>query len=71
MSFILQLAIQPPLTAGGVVYGTGGSAAVSAAGTAGQVLVSTGSGAPVFAAASSVGSQLLFSAYSIPLNTRS
>ena len=70
MSFILQQTIQPPLTAGGVVYGTGGSTAVTAAGTAGQVLVSTGSGAPVFAAASSVGSQLLFAAYSLPLNTQ-
>jgi len=48
MSFILQQIIQPPLTAGGVVYGTGSSAAVTAAGTAGQVLVSAGTGAPVF-----------------------
>jgi len=71
MSFILQQAIQPPLTAGGVVYGTGGSAAVSAAGTAGQVLTSTGTGAPVFATPAAAGSTLLFSAYSIPLNTRS
>jgi hypothetical protein len=71
MSFILQQAIQPPLTAGGVVYGTGGGAAVSAAGTAGQVLTSTGTGAPVFAAAAAGGSTLLFSAYSIPLNTQS
>ena len=69
MSFILQPAIQPPLTAGGVVYGTGGSAAVSSAGTAGQILTSTGTGAPVFAAAAAAGSTLLFSAYSLPLTT--
>jgi hypothetical protein len=70
MSFILQPGISPPLTAGGVVYGTGGGASVTAVGTAGQVLVSTGTGAPVFAAASSVGSQLLFAAYSLPLTTQ-
>jgi hypothetical protein len=71
MSFILQQIIQPPLTAGGVVYGTGSSTAVTAAGTAGQVLTSTGSGAPVFADVSSGGSNLLFTAYSLPLTTQS
>jgi len=35
-------------TAGGLLYGTGGSSAFSTAGTAGQYLQSTGSGAPVW-----------------------
>ena len=47
MSFILQPGfIIPPLTAGGVAYGNGTNAFMTAAGIAGQALVSTGSGAP-------------------------
>jgi hypothetical protein len=45
-----------PLTAGGVVYGTGSAVAVSAPGTAGQVLVSQGAGAPIWS--SSTGSSI-------------
>lgn len=52
MSFILSAGvIVPPLTAGGVAYGDGTQAKVTAAGTAGQVLTSNGAGVPVFAAA--------------------
>jgi hypothetical protein len=53
MSFILQPtigAITPPLTAGGVAYGTGTAASMTSAGTAGQVLTSAGSAAPVWSA---------------------
>lgn len=51
MSFITSPGvIVPPLTAGGVAYGTGSQAKVTAAGTAGQVLTSNGAGVPVFAA---------------------
>lgn len=47
MSFTIQPGfIIPPLTAGGVAYGTGTNAFMTAAGIAGQALVSTGSGAP-------------------------
>jgi hypothetical protein len=50
MSFITSPGvIVPPLTAGGVAYGTGSQAKMSTAGTAGQVLTSTGAGVPVFA----------------------
>lgn len=50
MSFITSPGvIIPPLTAGGVAYGTGSQAKVTNAGTAGQVLTSAGAGVPVFA----------------------
>lgn len=56
MSFILSAGvIVPPLTAGGVAYGTGSQAKVTAAGTVGQVLTSNGAGVPVFAAAAAGG----------------
>jgi len=49
MSFVINPGtIQPPLTAGGVAYGTGSSAKVSAAGTVGQVLQSNGASPPSF-----------------------
>lgn len=52
MSFITSPGIiVPPLTAGGVAYGTGSQAKVSSAGTAGQVLTSNGAGVPTFATA--------------------
>lgn len=55
MSFITSPGvIIPPLTAGGVAYGTGGQAKVNNAGTAGQVLVSGGAGVPTFSNASTV-----------------
>jgi hypothetical protein len=51
MSFITSPGvIVPPLTAGGVAYGTGGQAKVNSAGTAGQVLTSAGAGVPTWAA---------------------
>lgn len=47
MSFVIQPGlITPPLTAGGVAYGTGSAALVSAAGTATQLLQSNGASAP-------------------------
>ena len=50
MSFITSPGvIVPPLTAGGVAYGTGSQAKVTSAGTSGQVLTSAGAGVPVFA----------------------
>lgn len=50
MSFITSPGvIVPPLTAGGVAYGTGSQAKVTSAGTVGQVLTSAGAGVPVFA----------------------
>ena len=50
MSFITSPGvIVPPLTAGGVAYGTGSQAKVNSAGTAGQVLTSAGAGVPVWA----------------------
>ena len=50
MSFITSPGvIVPPLTAGGVAYGTGGQAKVNSAGTAGQFLQSAGAGVPVWA----------------------
>ena len=52
MSFITSPGIiVPPLTAGGVAYGTGSQAKVTSAGTVGQVLTSNGAGVPSFAAA--------------------
>lgn len=55
MSFITSPGvIIPPLTAGGVAYGTGGQAKVNNAGTVGQVLVSGGAGVPTFSNASTV-----------------
>ena len=53
MSFITSPGvIVPPLTAGGVAYGTGSQAKVTSAGTVGQVLTSNGAGVPTFATAS-------------------
>lgn len=50
MSFITSPGvIVPPLTAGGVAYGTGSQAKVTSAGTVGQVLTSNGAGVPSFA----------------------
>jgi len=49
MSFITSPGIiVPPLTAGGVAYGTGSQAKVTSAGTTGQALLSAGSGVPTF-----------------------
>lgn len=49
MSFITSPGIiVPPLTAGGVAYGTGSQAKVNSAGTVGQVLTSNGAGVPTF-----------------------
>ena len=49
MSFITSPGvIVPPLTAGGVAYGTGSQAKMNNAGTAGQPVVSGGAGAPEF-----------------------
>lgn len=49
MSFITSPGvIVPPLTAGGVAYGTGSQAKVTSAGTVGQVLTSNGAGVPKF-----------------------
>jgi hypothetical protein len=56
MSFITSPeVIVPPLTAGGVAYGTGGQAKVNSAGTAGQVLTSAGAGVPTWATPSASG----------------
>ena len=55
MSFITSPGvIVPPLTAGGVAYGTGGQAKVNSAGTAGQVLTSAGAGVPTWATPASI-----------------
>ena len=52
MSFITSPGvIVPPLTAGGVAYGTGSQAKMNNAGTAGTFLQSAGAGVPVWAAA--------------------
>jgi len=68
MSFITSPGvITPPLTAGGVAYGTGSQAKITAAGTTGQVLTSTGAGVPVFAAAAAGGTTMLFAAFSLAL----
>ena len=54
MSFITSPGvIVPPLTAGGVAYGTGGQAKVNSAGTAGQALLSGGAGVPTWGSAGS------------------
>ena len=51
MSFITSPGvIVPPLTAGGVAYGTGGQAKMNSAGTTGQVLKSAGAGVPIWGA---------------------
>lgn len=51
MSFVISPGvIVPPLTAGGVAYGTGTQAKVSPAGTSGLPLVSAGAAVPNFAA---------------------
>jgi len=63
MSFILSPgSISPPLTAGGVVYGTGPQALVTSAGTAGEVLTSAGAGAPTWATPASGAMTLVSSA---------
>lgn len=55
MSFITSPGvIVPPLTAGGVAYGTGSQAKVNSAGTAGQFLQSAGAGVPIWADAGAV-----------------
>lgn len=55
MSFITSPGvITPPLTAGGIAYGTGSQAKVTSAGTVGQVLTSDGAGVPIFTTPSSV-----------------
>lgn len=55
MSFITSPGvIVPPLTAGGVAYGTGSQAKVTSAGTVGQVLTSAGAGVPTFTTPSTV-----------------
>ena len=55
MSFITSPGIiVPPLTAGGVAYGTGSQAKVNSAGTAGQFLQSAGAGVPIWADGSAV-----------------
>jgi len=52
MSFITSPGvIVPPLTAGGVAYGTGSQAKMNSAGTSGQFLQSAGAGVPIWAAA--------------------
>lgn len=67
MSFIVSSGvITPPLTAGGVAYGTGSQAYMTAAGTAGQVLTSNGTSAPSFQTASG-GTNMLFAAFSYAL----
>ena len=54
MSFITSPGvITPPLTAGGVAYGTGSQAKMNNAGTVGQFLQSTGGGVPTWATVSS------------------
>jgi len=51
MSFVISPGIvQPPLTAGGVAYGTGSQVKVNSAGTVGQVLTSNGASTPTWAA---------------------
>jgi len=63
MSFITSPGIiVPPLTAGGVAYGTGSQAKVTSAGTVGQVLTSAGAGVPVFAtpAVPAAGGSMIF-----------
>ena len=64
MSFITSPGvIVPPLTAGGVAYGTGSQAKVNSAGTAGQFLQSAGAGVPVWA--SSAGAMTFLSTVTI------
>lgn len=56
MSFVISPGvIQTPLTAGGVAYGTGTQAKVTAAGTSGLPLISAGANVPIFAALSAAG----------------
>lgn len=56
MSFVISSGvIVPPLTAGGVAYGTGTQAKVSPAGTSGLPLVSAGAAVPNFAALGAAG----------------
>lgn len=68
MSFIVSPGvIVPPLTAGGVAYGTGSTALMTAAGTSGQVLTSNGTSAPSWQPAGG-GTTMLFAAFSNALN---
>jgi hypothetical protein len=72
MSFITSPGIiVPPLTAGGVAYGTGNQAKVTSAGTAGQVLVSAGAGVPVFQTISlgNFGTDLSFEDYTLTVSS--
>lgn len=56
MSFVISPGvIQTPLTAGGVAYGTGTQAKMSAAGTSGLPLLSAGAGVPTFSALGAAG----------------
>lgn len=56
MSFVISPGvIQTPLTAGGVAYGTGTQAKVTAAGTSGLPLISAGANVPTFAALGAAG----------------
>jgi len=68
MSFITSPGvIVPPLTAGGVAYGTGSQAKVTSAGAAGGVLYSTGAGVPGFTAAGTVGQVLTSAGAGVPV----
>jgi hypothetical protein len=69
MSFISSSGtVTPPLTAGGIAYGTGSQVKVTSAGTVGDVLTSNGTSAPTFQTASSGGTTMLFAAFSLALN---
>ena len=72
MSFITSTGgINPPFTAGGVAYGTGSGASVSAAGTAGQVLTSAGAAVPTWATAASGSFTLVSTLSAVGTNTLS
>ena len=60
MSFITSPGvITPPLTAGGIAYGTGGQAKVNNAGVSGYILTSAGAGVPTWAAPPASGMNLV------------
>lgn len=71
MSFITSPGvIVPPLTAGGVAYGTGSQAKVTAAGTAKQFLQSNGAGVPTFVNASApIATDIALDDYTLTLPT--
>jgi hypothetical protein len=71
MSFITSPGvIVPPLTAGGVAYGTGGQAKMNSAGTAGQFLQSNGAGVPSWTNVTSpIATDLSFDNYTLTLPT--